>query len=177
MGMQARPEEDQGGDSGDLSGESRGRGRFNPETSLALSEFEFLGPKENDRIRVSKLEAQGLEVELKSTQDRLVYELKIPLVYSNEHPYAVESRAGAAIGIEVESSMPQRSQFAQRGGEEGGRGGFGRGGGGGRGFGGGGRGGMRGGGMRGEGGGQRPGGGTPTTFDFWSHVQLAKKAH
>jgi uncharacterized membrane protein YgcG len=165
MGMAARPQgegDEQGAEGGEYG---RSRERFNPEMSVALSEFEFLGPNENDRQRVSKLEAQGVELELKSTQDRFVYELKIPLVYSSQHPYALESHAGAAIGIGVESNTPQRGEFAQQV-EGAGRGGFGRGGG---------RGGMRGGGMRGGGGGQRPSGAI-SNFSFWSHVQLAEKA-
>jgi uncharacterized membrane protein YgcG len=169
MGMPVRAEGGEGnqGDQGD-----RDRSRFDPETSPALSEFEYLGPSENDRQRVSKLEAQGVEVQLKSTQDRFVYELKIPLVYSSQHPYSLETRPGSAIGIGVESNAPQRSQFAQRG-EGSGRGGVG--GGEGRGFGGGGRGGMRGG-MRGGAGGERPSG-SNANFSFWGHVQLAEKGH
>lgn len=153
MGMPVRSE----GEEGERSG-----GRFDPETSPALSEFEFLGPNENDRQRVSKLEAQGVEVELKSTQDRFVYELKIPLAYSSLHPYALETRPGSAIGIGVESNAPQRSASAERDEGYGGRG---------RGAGGG-RGGRTPGGM--GRGGQRPDGAN-TTFSFWGHVQLAEK--
>jgi hypothetical protein len=136
----------------------------------SLNEFEYLGPGENERQRVSRLQGQGLEIHLTSTPERFLYKLKIPLRYSSVHPYAIETHAGAKIGVGIESNTAQRMAEGQRGGEgrgegtEGGR----TGGGGGRA----GRG-MQGGMGRG---GQRPGGSAAVvSFNIWSRVQLADK--
>jgi hypothetical protein len=133
------------------------------------NEFEYLGPGENDRQRVSRLQGQGIEIHLTATLERFLYELKIPLQYSSQHPYSVETHAGARIGLGVESNTAQRMTESMRGGEgvEGGRPGAGSG-----------RGGGRMGGGMGRGGGQMPGGSQANmTISFWSHVQLAEKAH
>jgi hypothetical protein len=151
--------------------DEQGQQGARPEESprQAPNEFEYLGPGENERQRVSRLQGQGVEIHLTATPERFLYELKIPLQYSSQHPYAVETHAGAKIGIGVESNTAQRMTEGARGGEgqEGGRpgAGGGRGGGGGR----------MGGGM-GRGGGQMPGGSQANVnISFWSHVQLAEK--
>ena len=141
-----------------------------------LNDFEYLGPTEKDVQRVSRYEGQGVEMHLTSTPERFGYELKIPLAYSSSHPYAVETHAGAPVGVEFEMNTPQRVAAPSGEGEGEGRG---------EGGGGGGRGGMRGGGMRGggmRGGGMRGGaggraGGTDASFSFWTHVQLAEQSH
>ena len=138
----------------------------------SLNEFEYLGPGENDRLRVSRLQGQGLEMHMTATPERFLYKLKIPLQYSSQHPYAVETHAGAKIGIGIETNSAARMAQGVPGGEgrgegtEGGRPGAGGGRGGGR---------MGGGGM--GGGGQRPGGSAATVnFNIWCRVQLAEKA-
>ncbi|MBM3298350.1 MAG: hypothetical protein FJY85_00135 [Deltaproteobacteria bacterium] len=80
----------------------------------ALAELEFLGPTENDRQRIPRLFGQGLEVDLKSTPNGFVYELKIPLVYSSKHPYALETHAGGLIAVGVESNVAERGPGAER---------------------------------------------------------------
>ena len=155
--------------------ESNQRGsRLDELERQAINEFEYLGPGENDRQRVSRLQGQGVEMNNTATPERLLYELKIPLQYSSQHPYSVESHAGAKIGIGFDSNAAQRVA-------QGGPGGEGRGEGteGGRTGGGGGRTGGRTGGGMGRGG-QRPGAGAAATnanFSIWSRVQLSEKAH
>jgi hypothetical protein len=142
----------------------------------SLNEFEYLGPGENDRQRVSRLQGQGLEMHITATTERFLYKLKIPLQYASQHPYAVETHAGAKVGIGIESNATPRMGPGEPGsdrrgeGTEGGAPGAGGGRGGGRGAGG-----VRGGGM--GRGGQRPGAPTAMiSFNIWSHVQLAEKA-
>lgn len=136
------------------------------------NEFEYLGPGENDRQRVSRLQGQGVEMHLTATAERFLYELKIPLQYSSQHPYSAESHAGAKIGIGLESNTATRMAEGAPGSE-----GRGEGTEGGRSGGGGGRSGGRMSGGMGRGGGQRPGGSTAAVnFSIWSHVQLAEKA-
>lgn len=145
------------------------RQRFDEVEKEALQEFEFLGPDPNDRQRVLRMQGQGVEFQLTATPERFVYEMKIPLAYSSQHPYAVESYAGSVIGVGFDSSLQERPMGGAAGGESpegappgGARGGRDRGG--------------RGGGMPG---GMRPGGmqqaGAGATFSFWTHVQLADK--
>jgi len=133
----------------------------------ALNEFEYLGPTDMDLQRVSRLQGQGVEMHLTTTPERFVYQLRVPLAYSSAHPYSVESRPGASIGVGFETNTPQRPGAAAGGGEgrgEGGRGGQP------------GMGGGRGGRMPG---GTGPGGARPemanVSFSIWTHVQLAEK--
>lgn len=142
----------------------------------ALNEFEYLGPGENDRQRVSRLQGQGVEMNITATPERLLYELRIPLQYTSQHPYSVESHAGAKVGIGFESNTAQRLAETAAGGEgrgEGTPGGRTGGGGGGR------SGGRSGGGMGGGmgRGGQRPGTAVANVnFSIWSRVQLSEKS-
>lgn len=155
-------------------GEQRGN-RFTEMERQALNEFEFLGPGENDRQRVSRIQGQGVEFYINATPERFVYEMKIPLKYSSEHPYALETRPGQKIGVGIASNTITRPGGREGGspGEGGGEGMPGMGGGreGGRGA--------------GRGGGRMPGGmgqgrgasGSPVQFDFWTTVQLANRSH
>jgi hypothetical protein len=154
----------------DQDPEQRGS-RFEEMERQSLNEFEYLGPGENERQRVSRLQGQGLEMHMTSTPERFLYKLKIPLQYSATHPYAIETHAGAKIGVGIESNSAARMAEGQQGGE-----GRGEGTQGGRSGGGGGRGGrgMQGGMGRG---GQRPGASAAVvSFNIWSRVQLADKA-
>jgi hypothetical protein len=165
MGM-GRPEIEQPQPEPDV--EQRGT-RFEEMERQSLNEFEYLGPAENDRQRVSRLQGQGLEIQMTATPERFVYKLKLPLQYSSQHPYSAETRAGAKVGIGLESNAAQKIAEGDRGGEgtEGGMPGTG----GGRS---GGRSGARSGGM--GRGGQRPGAGASmVNFNIWSSVQLAAK--
>jgi hypothetical protein len=145
----------------------------------SLSDFEFIGPTEKDLQMVPRMAGQGVEIHLTSTPGRFVYELKVPLAYSSAHPYAIESRPGASIGVGFATNTFQRPAAAEGGGEgrgEGGGGGgvSGGGGGGGRG----GRGGV-GGGRGGRGGGASANrqSAANISFDFWTRVQMVEKPH
>lgn len=156
---------------GDRASENRQQ-RFDEIEQQALQEFEYIGPGPNDRQRVLRIQGQGVEFQLTARPERFIYEMKIPLAYSSQHPYAVESYAGSVIGVGFDSSLQERPMAGEGSGENPG----GAPPGGGRTGGGGGRGG-RGGGMPG---GSRPGGMQQTaagaTFSFWTHVTLADKA-
>ncbi len=147
--------------------------RFDAMNRQLLSDFEFIGPTEKDLQMVPRLQGQGIEMHLTSTPERFVYELKVPLAYSSAHPYAVESHPGAPIGVGFETNTFQRPGTAEGSGEGRGEGGVGRGG---RGGVGGGRGGGRMPGGAGPGG-NRPGGAGSSSFNVWTHVQLAERPH
>ena len=120
--------------------------------------------------------AKGLELAVSKEGKLFVYELKIPLQPSSDHPIAVGALPGKTVGIGFD--VPKSASGRQGGrppGETGGRGGSGMGGGG---FGGG----MGGDGMHGGGhghyGGQGGGPGTPSApaangLKIWTYVKLS----
>jgi hypothetical protein len=81
------------------------RGGFAP----PLSEFEFISPLERIPLRVSTLAGQGVELRINNTQESLVYELKVPLSPSADHPYSIESHTGAQMSVGIEISGFERS--------------------------------------------------------------------
>jgi hypothetical protein len=107
--------------------------------------IDVLGPDKDDARMLTRDHAPGIDVAIREEQGTLQYELKIPLLKTAEHPYAIEAVAGKAIGVGLESGKPQERFSVGQGGGFGG-GGFGGGIGG------------RGGGMGGRGGGMRGGG-------------------
>ncbi|MGB9006144.1 MAG: hypothetical protein WCB96_10505 [Candidatus Aminicenantales bacterium] len=68
-----------------------------------LTELEILGPGKNEAKRMPLSEAIGIEISLVPSSGLLVYELKIPLVQSEQHPYAVGALPGKIIGLGLES--------------------------------------------------------------------------
>lgn len=127
-----------------------------------MTELEILGPGKDESLRMPKEDAKGIDIDVKSLSGMIVYELKVPLTHSEEHPYAIGAKAGSLIGVRLETPKMSRQRISGRSGM-GGRGGTG-----GRGGMSGGRGGM-GGGMRG--GGMRPQ--MPKSLKVQAVVQLA----
>jgi hypothetical protein len=129
----------------------------------SLTDLEILGPGKNEIKKMAVEEATGIEIKLKASTGWLVYELKIPLIPTEEHPYAIGTKAGDSIGIGLEA--PEIDMSAMRDRLGGGMGG------GGRMPGEGGRGGMGGGpgGMGMRGGGRQ----MPRELKVWAVVQLA----
>ena len=139
------------------------------------TEMEILGP---DGVLIQRLPLGSLvdiDVKMSVQNNRVSYELKVPIHHSGEHTFAIGAEPGARIGIGLETPEIQRDRSSGPA-----SGGSGKGGGGGRGGGGGGRGGGgggKGGGGRG-GGGAAPGGGSggsqaPEPLKLWAKVQLA----
>ena len=131
--------------------------------------LDVLGPGKDDARMLTRDHAQGVDVAIRSEQGTLQYEMKVPLVKTAEHPYAIDAVAGKPIGVGLETGKPQHS--FSRGGPGGG---FGGGGGGMGGRGGGHGGGGRGGGMRGGGGGG--GGEAAKPLKGWGLVTIAAPA-
>lgn len=133
----------------------------------ATLELEILGPGDDDvrRVQVSTLE--GIEAKANITDNMLVYELKVPIVKSDLHPFAIGAEPGERIGVGIATPKMDRDAMKERRG-----------------------GGMRGGGPPGGGmpggmppgagrGGGRPGGGgfeRPNPLKVWAKVQLAAPA-
>lgn len=92
----------------------------------ARCELEIIGPGKDKRQRILLMQLQDLTLRLGSSQDLLVYELKVPLRRSARHPYAigVESDQFVGIGFEVGEMRAERLSGGPRAGspESGGRG-------------------------------------------------------
>lgn len=132
-------------------------------------EMEILGPGEDDARRVQVATLEGIEARASLSADKLVYELKIPIVKSDLHPFAIGAKPGERIGMGIETPEIDRDAMRERiggGGREGGPPGGGM-------PGGGMSGGRHGGGM--HGGGTRGGSGfeRPKPLKVWTKVQLA----
>ncbi len=143
-------------------------------TGMTQNEFELLGVNENGPVRLSIADAKGIELQLNDSQTGLIYELRVPLRTSPDHPYAINAK-GTSIGVGFEGGKFQRPEGGSRGrrggGEGEGQGGEGGGegtppGGYGRGTRGGGRG-------RSSGGEERQ---APKQIDFWLKVRLASES-
>lgn len=109
----------------------RGGVPFEDFSAEVLSELEIItsGKEASQKMKVG--EAKGIEITAAPASGLLVYELKIPLLQSDEHPFAVGAQPGEKIGVGFETGkfspgkMPGRSP----GGMPPGGGGFGPGGG------------------------------------------------
>jgi hypothetical protein len=103
--------------------------RTDPEEALksmeqTQRELEIIGPGEKDRERVLLVQVQGIEAKLGNNhQGFLVYELKVPLRRSANHPYAIGIGNNEAIGIGFETTEPNLEKMKeQMGGAPGGGG-------------------------------------------------------
>jgi hypothetical protein len=127
---------------------------------------DILGPGKDDARSLTHQSLVGVEVAIHIDQGLLQYELKVPLVVTSDHPYAIGSQAGKTIGVGLETGKLEQPSSAGRGGGFGG-GGMGGRGGGGRGGGGGGRGGG------GHEGGEGRGAQAPKPLKVWATVAIA----
>jgi hypothetical protein len=163
---------DEEGRRGGYGGGGRRGGERSPEGEAAREpspsdRLDVLGPGKDDARMLTRDHAPGIDVAIRSEQGTLQYELKVPLVKTADHPYAIEAVAGKPIGFGLEAGKRPEQSF--RGGPGGG--GFGGGGMGGRGGSMGGRGGGMGG--HGGGGGGREGHEAPKPLKDWGVVTMA----
>jgi len=75
---------------------------------LALNELEILGPNREDVRRMKKEDAKGVNVAMGVSSGLLVYELKVPLIKSQEHPFAINVRLGSSFGMGIETNAQSR---------------------------------------------------------------------
>jgi len=88
---------------------------------FALQDLEILGPEKEDRNLLSTLQLPGISVKIGSSQGETVYELKIPLHRTTEHPYALEG-AGNAVKLAIETGKFEPRMRQGNGEREGGGG-------------------------------------------------------
>jgi len=138
------------------------------------TEFELLGPTREDGLAVARGPDEPVQVAIGDDSGVLVYQVRLPLQPSDEHPVAIGTKAGTPVTLILDTTPPKRQGTPD--GEEGGArgespwgGGQGPGG-----YGpGGGMGGPPGGGMRGRHGGEGPRGEGFKSFKINLAVTLA----
>ncbi|MDP2208960.1 MAG: hypothetical protein Q8K98_09340 [Bacteroidota bacterium] len=122
------------------------------------SEMEIVGPGKDERFKTLAPGTDGIEVQLRRTSGRLVYELKVPLSISPEHPFAINTKPGNEIGIGFEVTEPSMKERPDDMPNKGGRS----------------QGGMSGGGKKSQGKGISHGGNNPPeSLKLWASVTLA----
>jgi hypothetical protein len=77
--------------------------KLNTFLDQAFPELEIIGPRKEDIQRFSPLEAPGIRVKLGRKRETLVYELRVPLAKTSEHPFAIGPISGRRVGIEFET--------------------------------------------------------------------------
>jgi hypothetical protein len=158
-----------GGRPGD-GGNGAGGERPSEDSYTPADRIDVLGSNKDDERSLTLDHASGIEAAARMEQGTLLYELKVPLARSADHPYAIGTSPGKTIGIGLETPKVERPS---EGGERGYGGGYGGHGGG---YGG------HGGGYGGHGGGMRGGGGREGGFqqakplNVWGTVVLSAPA-
>ena len=93
-----------------------------------LNELEIIGPQENARFRVDALGSKGVKAAINESGNRLVYELRVPLVRNDKYYFAVNPEPGSDIGVGIILNQFDRSGMPSRQGGMRPNGGFGGGG-------------------------------------------------
>ena len=84
----------------------------------SLFELEVVGEKESDRYKLGTVNNEGIVAKIKKSDNNvLVYELRVPLKKTQDHPHAIEDTDGSAIGVGVEFGVlnrPARKKQSER---------------------------------------------------------------
>jgi hypothetical protein len=97
------------------AGENPGEPGLENLPQVAMTEMEII-PSENAPPQKMNLEdAKGVEIKAIPSTGLLVYEFKIPLVRTEQHPIAVGAEPGKPIGIGFETTKLELSQTRRRG--------------------------------------------------------------
>lgn len=80
----------------------------------SLTELEILGPRKDEKRRIQVKDMKGIEIAVDASGGLLVYELKVPLLHSEQHPYAVGAKAGDLIGIGIEVPKMDLSEMRKK---------------------------------------------------------------
>jgi hypothetical protein len=101
----------------------------------SLTKIEVIWPEKKERLRfdnVSALPGIAVKVKLSDAADTLIYEIKVPLLQTEQHRFAIGTEAGERLGVGFETTQFDREKLRERmrkggfgGGRGGGRGGFG----------------------------------------------------
>lgn len=81
---------------------------------VPMTEMEIIRPEKEPAQKLNVAEARGIEVKVVPSSGLIVYELKIPLVKTEQHPIAVGVEPGKTIGIGFETPKFDPSQMPRR---------------------------------------------------------------
>lgn len=65
----------------------------------SMRELEILRPGKDKKERMLIAKAKGINVRMDAASGMLVYEIKVPLIRSAQHPYAIGGKPGKTVGI------------------------------------------------------------------------------
>ncbi|MBU1628405.1 hypothetical protein KKB18_13635, partial [bacterium] len=107
---------------GNQSGEDKGEDP--QQLKASLSELEIYKGEGESIKRITLSKAKGIEISADLRRDRLVYELKIPLIWSDKHPYSIGVIEDKPIDIGFETMYDEKtsktgSGFSVSGGPQG----------------------------------------------------------
>ncbi len=89
-----------------------------------LNELEIIRSENEEPEKMEVAEAKGIEIKALPSRGGLVYELKIPLVQSDENPIAVGAEPGKTIGVGFETGKFDFNSMSRRPGRMPGTGGM-----------------------------------------------------
>jgi hypothetical protein len=84
----------------------------------ASTEFELLGPTREDGLVVARGQDEPVQVSIGDDSGVLVYQVRLPLQPSDEHPVAIGASAGTTMKIVLDTT-PQKRKGPYEGGEGG----------------------------------------------------------
>jgi hypothetical protein len=87
---------------------------FDEDPGEYLTELEIIGPEKDQRKKMERGEAKGIEIHAQVSSGMLVYELRIPLARSEQSIYAVGSSRGKIVGVGFETAELDRSEMPGR---------------------------------------------------------------
>ena len=73
-----------------------------------MVELEILGPGKDEVKKMPIAEAKGIDINIEFSSGMIVYELKVPLIQSEQHLYAIGVEAGSSVGIGFETSKMEK---------------------------------------------------------------------
>jgi len=83
----------------------------------SLRKIQIIKPDDNDTVDILAENQSGLEVRVGTRNERMVYELKIPLIYAENSPYAIGALPGDQVKIKFETGQFQRPEMKRPGGD------------------------------------------------------------
>ncbi len=81
---------------------------------VPMTEMEIIRSEKEPPQKLNLEEAKGIEVKVVPSSGLIVYELKIPLIKTEQHPIAVGAEPGKTIGIGFETPKFDPSQMPRR---------------------------------------------------------------
>jgi hypothetical protein len=76
----------------------------------SLEDVQIINPESKDTVTVATAELTGLEVRVGIRNERMVYELKVPLAVNEENPYGINAEPGSKVKVKFETDEVKRPE-------------------------------------------------------------------